>query len=155
MFARSFCRFCFVLATLTASQLRAQTLTGDVRAVSTSSGTVFDAKHVEYTGGGGGTVTFEVWSVITGYDPSNPNPDFLDYLHGSFLSANGGLLGDLRAQFAEEYGDFIASNGLRQDLDGDGDLDVGSNIDDSFANFFRAYSGMNAHCGRDLEWLQT
>src|SRR4029079_15255080 len=73
-----------------------------------------------------------------------PHDDLLDYLHGSFLSSSGPPSGDLRAHLETNYGDFIASNGLRQDLDGDGDLDVGSNNPDSSTNFFRAYSGQFA-----------
>jgi hypothetical protein len=81
----------------------------------------------------------DVFAIVSGYSNQWNFDDFTDYLHGSFLSSTGGLMGDLRAQLVHDYAAFIASNGLRQDLDGDGDLDVGSNNDPSLANFFRAY----------------
>ena len=136
---------CFSMIACLASRVGAvPTLTVDVRAVSTSGGTVIDDKHVEVYSGPGTTVTMEMWSVISGYSNQFPQDDFLDFLHGSFLSSTGGLLGDLRATLDPNYADFAASNGLRPDLDGDSDLDVGSNNDQSASNFFRAYSGQFA-----------
>jgi hypothetical protein len=120
-------------------------LTVDLRAVSTTNGTVVDAKTVLFDGPVGGTVTMDVYMVITGMSDPDPDNDFLDYLHGSFLSSFGGLRGDLKAQLVfPDYGDFISSNGFIQDLDGDADLDVGSNDDSTIVNFFRSYKWREA-----------
>ena len=120
------------------------TLTVDLRATSTTSGTVLDPKHVLFTGGVGDTVTMDVYMVITGMVDTDTDNDFLDYLHGSFLSSSGGLRGDLEARLVGFYSDFISSDGLMQDLDGDADLDIGSNDDSSIANFFRSYKWREA-----------
>jgi hypothetical protein len=72
-------------------------LTVDLRATSTSNGTILDPKHVVFTGGVGGTVTMDVFAIVSGY--SN---QWTDYLHGSFLSSTGGLMGDLRAQLVHD-----------------------------------------------------
>jgi hypothetical protein len=135
-----------LVAPLAGSAARAdeRALTVDLRATSTSSGTILDPKHVLFTGGPGDTVTMDVYSVITGAVDSDPDNDWLDYLHGSFLTSFGGLRGDLKADLVMFYADFIAFDGLRQDLDGDGDLDVGSNNEASIANYFRAYRWRNA-----------
>jgi len=113
-------------------------LTIDLRAISTSSGTVVDSKHVEFTGAIGDTVTMEVYFIISGMMNSNPFDDRLGYCWGSFLSSNGGLRGDLTAQLDPDYVGFLAFNGVIQDLDGDGDLDVGSNSTTSGNSYFRA-----------------
>src|SRR5687768_16955524 len=71
------------------------TLTVDLRAVSTTNGTVVSPKEVLFTGGVGDTVTMNVFMVISGMiDPDTDN-DYLDFLHGSFLSSFGGLQGNL------------------------------------------------------------
>ena len=115
----------------------AASLTIDVRATSTTSGTVIDAKNVLFTGSPGDTVGMNVHAVITDGN-GNPNDDGLLSVVGSFLGAPGGLLGDLRAQRTPMFSAGGSSNGLPQDLDADGDLDVGSNNDASSSNFFSA-----------------
>jgi len=119
-------------------------LTVDLRATSTTSGTVLDPKHVVFTGGVGDSVTMDLYYVITGYSNSDPFDDYFGWLHGSLLSSNGGLRGDLTAHVAFEYQDTFGFSGFRQDLDGDGDLDVGSNNNATLSNFLRAYVGESA-----------
>jgi hypothetical protein len=131
-----------VAASMTA-RAETPTLTVDVRAVSTSSGEVLDTKHVLINGGAGVTVSMDVFAVVSGY--SHPEElNFTDFLHGSFLSSFGGMQGNLRARITPDYGDFIAGEGFQVDLDGDGDLDVGSNDDTSLTGFFRAYHRKDA-----------
>ena len=118
-------------------------LTVELRAVSTTNGTVVDSTHVEITGGAGTIVQLDVFGVISGVtDPENLN--FIDFLHGSFLSSFGELPGDLKAGLTSDYNDFISGRGFEVDLDGDGDLDVGSNNDTSLTGYFRAYHRKDA-----------
>jgi hypothetical protein len=127
----------FALVVGFAADTRA-TLTVDLRAVSTSNGIIVNQKDVLFTGGVGDTVTMDVFATLSGMINDEPLDDFIVYLHGSFLSSTNGLAGDLRAQLTPDFIWLLSSNGLRQDLDGDGDLDVGSNNADLPANFFRA-----------------
>src|SRR5687767_10327624 len=78
----------------------------------------------------GQVVSLDVWAVITAGDTDAAN-DAFQWAHGSFLSsdvgggaASGTLAATLSDPFAAGNG---ASNGAQTDLDGDGDLDVGSN----------------------------
>jgi hypothetical protein len=116
-------------------------LTVDLRAVSTTSGSVLDAKDVSFAGGVGDSVRLNVVATVTGVN-SNPNDDFIQIVHGSFLSSFGGLHGDLVASPVFPFNYTVLSyGGTMQDLDGDGDLDVGSNDDSTLSNFFRSYFG--------------
>jgi len=119
----------------------------DIRATGvTGGGTVANTKSV--TGvTNGSVVTFDIFAVITGTNTVNSD-DKMVSVAGSWRSSNGGLKGDALADYVRtfENSDGIlvngydasgASVGLQQDLDGDGDLDVGSN-NDSAANDFWA-----------------
>jgi hypothetical protein len=127
---------CALIATFTSNALA--TLTVDLRAVSTTSGSIISEKEVMFTGGAGDTITMDVIATISGMSNSEPTDDFIAYLIGSFLSSEGGLHGDLRARRVSGYGATLSGDGLQQDLDGDSDLDVGSNDDTTPAFFFRA-----------------
>ena len=109
----------------------------DMRAVSTTAGHVLDAKTVFFTGTVGDTVTMEAHGRIFGNN-QNPNDEGLISVAGSFLSTTGDLAGNLIAKRNFWFTGVGGSNGLVQDLDGDGDLDVGSNNNASAANFFAA-----------------
>jgi len=89
--------------------------------------------------GGGVVVTdpsapieMEIWGVVTGA-PGDPAAEGLWKFYSAFYTSNEGLVkGDLSAAFIEEYPSVLWSLGLSvspgtsQDLDDDGDLDVGS-----------------------------
>lgn len=97
----------------------------------------------------GDVISFDVFAVITGTNASTTDDKFIS-VAGSYRSSNGGLLGGIlmdlvRSTTDPDTGEILvagfdglgSSVGLAQDLDGDGDLDVGSNVD-SFANDFWA-----------------
>lgn len=104
--------------------------------------------------GVGDSVNLEIFAVVRDAN-SDPNgeDDAFQRTDGSILSSNGGL----RVNFIEALAvsPFDASshqdtNGgggdttsliVPNDLDGDGDLDIGSNDDSSFTNFFVARAG--------------
>jgi hypothetical protein len=129
-----------VMAGLGASQALAS-LTIDMRVTNvTGGGTKVTAKSV--TGQAvGTTVTMQVWAQVTG-SAGNSTPGIAQCLQsvgGSFLSSNGGLLGNfIPANPPLVFKAASASAGLATDLDGDGDLDVGSNDTSDAANFFSA-----------------
>lgn len=98
----------------------------------------------------GSVVSFDVFAVVTGTNASNADDKFIS-VAGSWRSSNGGLEGDIlmnlvRSVTDPDTGDVLtpgfdglgSSVGLQQDLDGDGDLDVGSNTDSDAANFWAA-----------------
>src|SRR5262249_42907366 len=74
----------------------------------------------------GDTVIMDLYVVLTAAN-SNPNDESLQSRHGSFLSSKGGLLGNLDVYSAippfNANGQQIGAN---VDLDGDGDLDIGT-----------------------------
>jgi len=83
------------------------------------------------------TVTMAVWAQVTGTNPSAP--DDVQLVSGSFLSANSGLRGNLlTTNIPAVFQGTSFSLGLVNDLDGDGDNDIGSNINGDADNFFRA-----------------
>src|SRR5262249_7724594 len=139
----SILRFLFVVLVFEAvGSAQTPTLTVDLRATGTSSGVVLDSKHVLFTGGIGGTVQMDIWAVVGG-GTNGMNDEWVSWLHGSFLSSYGGLLGDLSASVVHGWDNVGAGNGTQQDLDGDTDRDVGSNDDSSPAFFFRAQRGQD------------
>ena len=76
----------------------------------------------------GQTIQLEAWGVVTGSNDVITD-DGLTSAFGSFLSSLGGaVLGDLAVtELTPPYDSIATSAGKIQDLDGDGDLDVGSN----------------------------
>jgi hypothetical protein len=90
-------------------------------------------------------VLLNVWAYLAGKNGS-ASDDGVMQLYGRLMSGNGGLLGDLSftlnasgvASDGAQHGGFnslptIASPGKMQDLDGDGDLDVGDSLMDYVA----------------------
>jgi len=137
-----------VMAGLGASQALAN-LTIDMRVSGlTGTGTIVTPKSV--TGvANGSTVTMQIWAQVTG-SAGNQTPGIAQTIQsagGSILSSNGGLLGNLAVPGAATTGitaPFRApssSAGFVSDLDGDGDLDVGSNNPGDAENFFSARAG--------------
>src|SRR4051812_26055586 len=77
----------------------------------------------------GQVVNLDVWAVVRGSD-SNAANDGFQWAHGSFLSSDvgGGVAaGSLSATVLTPFESTSFQNGTQVDLDGDGDLDVGSN----------------------------
>jgi len=130
----------------------------DVRAVVGSNPAVTSAKVVNAAlAAPGSTITFNVFAVITP-SPDNGNPGDEGFLlgSGSFLStdvAGGALRGNMTASRPSTFNGSGSSNGLPQDLDGDGDLDVGSNTPATSANFFaaRATSAPSPVFGQEVQ----
>jgi hypothetical protein len=84
----------------------------------------------------GSTVTVEVRAVVTGTDATKFQA--IQSASGSILSTGGGMRGNLLDSAHFIQAPFLAnssSTGLSQDLDGDGDLDLGSNDNLNAANF--------------------
>lgn len=104
-----------------------------------STGGSFTSKSVTPGPSGNITVTMAVWAQVTG---SNNNlPDDVQSATGSFLST-GLLLGNLNvSNIPTLFQGTAFSTGFATDLDGDGDNDVGSNINNDADNFFRARAG--------------
>ena len=110
-------------------------LTYDMVATGATSGVISEAgKRVDLTPGVGGTVTFNIVAFVTGQNGDLGDDGFLSGA-GSFLST-GGTLGDMAAFRAGNMTGTGSSNGKAQDLDSDGDLDVGSNTTASASNYF-------------------
>jgi Ca2+-binding RTX toxin-like protein len=94
----------------------------------------------------GQVVDLNVWAVVTAGDTDAAN-DAFQWAHGSFLSSDvggGAAAGTLAATVANNFAAETASNGAGVDLDGDGDLDVGSNNNAVADGFFVARSGGSA-----------
>jgi hypothetical protein len=108
----------------------------DVRAVTKNGAAVVDPKNVSVAAGD--TVIFRVFADVTGA-AGNANPDTIQSLSGSFLSVGGGNFGNLTltaAGITAPFGASGSSAGAQTDLDGDGDLDIGSNNPGDPAGFF-------------------
>ena len=109
----------------------------------------------------GQVVQMQVWAVITGSD-TNPANDGFQSTAGSFLSSHtssGSVRGNLSASNAFPFDSSGAQPGARQDLNGDGDKDVGSNDTNSFANTFNTrdgsfdYNGVHNAAGNGQSFL--
>jgi hypothetical protein len=142
---------CSILSTAAATTALAScgavaraTLTIDLRATHASGGAgVVNEKLVDLSDASpGAVITFDIFAVITG---QNANPDDEGYLQtfGSLLTEPFGVRGHLRAVVNPNYRQSGFSNGTVQDLDADGDLDVGSNNNAAAVNYFtpRGYGG--------------
>jgi len=91
----------------------------------------------------GQVVNLDVWAIVTGADATATN-DAFQWAHGSFLSSDSGggaAGGTLSASVASPFDATVSSNGTQSDLDGDGDLDVGSNDSSQPDGFFVARAG--------------
>lgn len=92
----------------------------------------------------GDVITFDIFAVVTGTNAAT-NDDKILSVGGSWRST-GALKGNVLADYVRSveeppfsgYDGNGASVGLQQDLDGDGDLDVGSTNDGAAANFWAA-----------------
>ncbi len=75
------------------------------------------------------TYDIDVYAQITGVNPDPTAPEGLAYVYFSLLSHELGLAGDIDATVRSNIAPFNATGaqpGLIQDLNGDGNLDVGS-----------------------------
>jgi uncharacterized protein (TIGR03382 family) len=97
----------------------------------------------------GTVIAFDIFAVVTGTNATATDDRFIS-VAGSVRSSLGGLLGNLTAQVVPSTRDsdgivisagfdgLGSSNGTVQDLDGDTDLDVGSNVDSNANDFWAA-----------------
>jgi len=93
----------------------------------------------------GDVVFFDIFAVVTGTNTSNADDKIIS-VSGSWKSSNGGLRGNIGASpvlssddpVVNGYDGLGSSVGFQQDLDGDTDLDLGSNNDSSAENFWAA-----------------
>jgi hypothetical protein len=112
----------------------------DVRAVTKNGVAVTNPKLV--TVSPGDTMIFRVFADVTGSNAQKFQT--IQSLSGSFLST-GGILGNLApptgAGITPPFGGSGSSAGTASDLDGDGDLDIGSNTPSDPAGFFAIRSG--------------
>jgi hypothetical protein len=94
--------------------------------------------------GVGQVINLDIVVTITGHDADLSN-DGLQTVHLSLLSTNivgGAVQGTLSSQFTAPFNGAASQNGVQADLDGDGDLDIGSNVDGtSSAGYFLARAG--------------
>ncbi|HEV8607253.1 MAG TPA: calcium-binding protein [Tepidisphaeraceae bacterium] len=99
-------------------------------------------KNVTVTGVGQ-VINLDVWAVVRGADDDATN-DAFQSAHGSFLSSDvsgGTAAGTLSATVLSPFDATASQNGTQADLDGDGDLDVGSNNDAQPTGYFIARAG--------------
>jgi hypothetical protein len=130
----------FAAASTSAASIVQAGLTLDLRATGGSGGVgVVNPKLVDVSEAQpGDTVTFDIVALINGQN-TNLNDEGFVNVFGSFLSDNAGpVRGDLKASAHQPYRGSGHSNGLQIDLDGDSDLDVGSNNNGHASNFFNA-----------------
>src|SRR6266487_3030292 len=77
----------------------------------------------------GQVVKLEAWAVVKGAN-SSPSDEGVQDILGSFLSSNfggGAANGTLKVTRTDPFIGSGSADGAQTDLDGDGDLDVGSN----------------------------
>ena len=134
-------------------------LTGALLATSASGALTLDLRNgavgnpaaVEYTGVGQ-VIALELWATVTGGD-AVPTNDGLWKFYTSIRSSNGGLAqGNLTQAGSKSSGWFTgtpfnaglgAYSGTKADLDGDGDLDIGSNNNaDAASGWIQARAGV-------------
>jgi len=113
-------------------------LTIDVRALQINGANISGqntAKEIKVVNVGD-VITFGVYADVTGSNPAKFQT--LQSFSGSFLSSGGTTFGNMvpAASRTPPFNASSSSVGLAQDLDGDGDLDIGSNNDADAANFF-------------------
>ena len=119
------------LAAIAASHANAG-LVMDIRAVGGSSGIIIspDGKQVFVTGPGD-TVNLAIFAQVSGTDGDNTNERLTSGM-GSIVSGgiapatSDRLLGNLSGAFVPPYDSLTFDAGSRQDIDSDGDIDIGS-----------------------------
>jgi Bacterial Ig domain len=108
----------------------------------------------------GTVLNLDVWATITG-TMNNAALDALQSVHGSFLSTGvttGDVGGNLTAANVAPFAGLGSQPGSAADLNGDGNLDWGSNVDNTTAGFFIAradsleYSSSGTVVGGSLEF---
>ena len=122
----------------------------DIRATGvTGAGFVENGKSVIFVAPGS-VVSFDIFAVVRGTNTSNGDDKFISVAGSWRSSAAGSLQGNLAADLIRSaldsdgnvtspgFDGLGSSVGLQQDLDGDGDLDVGSNTDSDANNFWAA-----------------
>src|SRR5438105_8900017 len=90
----------------------------------------------------GQVVNMEVWATVTGNDTTVTN-DGLQIVVGSLLSTNitgGSASGTLKATLLSPFNASGSTPGQQVDLDGDGDLDIGTHVVTQGGNFLFARS---------------
>jgi len=119
----------------------------DVRATGATGGaTLVNNKSVSLTPGQAATVTFELWGMISQPygsglpEDGNPNNEANKIMIGSFLTTGASVKGNLAATVTAPFQNLGFSTGTIQDLDGDGDLDIGSNVSTSAADYWAVRS---------------
>ena len=88
--------------------------------------------------GTGQQIGLEVWATVKGAN-SSASDDGFQTAHGSLLSTNvngGAANGTLSVTIAAPFNGTGSQGGTQKDLDGDGDLDVGSNDNTTPTGFF-------------------
>lgn len=100
--------------------------------------------------GTGQTINVEVWAVSQGGNTSGSDDGF-QMLLGSFKTGSGGSVkGDLTATLFDPFTGLSSFEGNRTDLDGDGDIDVGSNDPSTSDNYFVARAGSMTYSGGNV-----
>lgn len=106
---------------------------------------IVDTKKVQYTYDGTGSIQFEAWAIITGAD-GNAGLEGLLGMFGSFYSSNvdGGVVkGNLSSALVSQWKGTGFVEGAVADLDGDGDMDIGSTVSTSAAGWFSPISAFS------------
>jgi hypothetical protein len=91
----------------------------------------------------GDTVYLDIFATVKGSNSTGAD-DGLQTVVGSLLSSNvngGAVNGTLKANLMGQFFGLGSSSGSQKDLDGDGDLDVGSNVVSDASGFFAARAG--------------
>src|SRR5262245_57998021 len=112
----------------------------DVVATGGTGVTVSNGGKSVLTTGVGNPINFNVFALVTDGNNGNTTDQGILSFAGSFLSNGGSVRGGLVGVVDATMRGSGFSNGLAQDLDADGDLDVGSNNNASAANFFNGRS---------------
>ncbi len=90
----------------------------------------------------GQTLNLQVWATVTGNDATGSD-DGIQSAAGSFLShmtASNSVKGNFATQISSPFDAFGSADGTQQDLNGDGNIDVGSNGTD-IEGYFNARAG--------------